>query len=242
MRGRLFIGFWVVSLCAGFAQAPTPSFEVASVKYDPRKAGSWVRFEGGRLEASSWLKQLIQVAYDVNDYQISGGPGWLTGDWYAIQATAPDGSASQPQMKLMLRALLADRFKLRMREESKEFDVLNLAAAKGGPKLRALKEGEKSACTGDNSQLCGMKTTAALARFLTNVTRRPVFDKTAVSGNYDILLNFDTYSARGATPPPGSDLPDLTTALREQLGMRLEPAKEQIPVLLIESVQRPSEN
>jgi uncharacterized protein (TIGR03435 family) len=67
-------------------------------------------------------------------------------------------------------------------------------------------------------------------------------DQTGIQGNYDILLNFDAYELSGRPAPPGYDKPPLTAALAEQLGLRMEPAKAQIPVLVIDSIQRPSDN
>lgn len=231
--------------CTALAQTlATPAFEVASVKYDPRKAGSWVRFlPGGRLDASSWLKQLIQVAWDMKDYQVIGGPAWLGDDWYAVEAKTSDPNADEKQMKPMLRTLLTDRFQLHLRQETREFQVFNLVVAKGGPKLKPLAEGEKSACARDNSLICGMRTTERLASYLTNTAGRPVFDKTGITGNFDILVIFNPYAGRDNPPSTYyADQPDMPTALRDQLGLALEPAKETMPVLIVESVQRPSDN
>src|SRR5271170_6135158 len=91
--------FAVVSLLlfAGGASpqsATPPAFEIASVKFSDRQAGSWFRFlPGGRLSATSWIKQAIQVAWGVEDYQVSGGPAWLTSDWYDIEAKATSAEA-----------------------------------------------------------------------------------------------------------------------------------------------------
>ncbi len=231
--------------CIGLAQTlATPAFEVGSVKYDPRKAGSWVRFlPGGRLDASSWLKQLIQVAWDMKDYQVIGGPAWLGDDWYAVEAKTSDPNADEKQMKLMLRTLLADRFQLHLRQDAREFPTFNLVVAKGGPRLNSLAEGAKSACARENSLTCGMRTTASLAGYLTNIAGRPVFDKTGITGTFDILVIFNPYAGRDNPPSTYyADQPDMTTALHDQLGLQLDPSKETMPVLIVESVQRPSGN
>jgi uncharacterized protein (TIGR03435 family) len=142
----------------------------------------------------------------------------------------------------MLRTLLADRFGLQLRREEKEFPVYNLVADKGGPKLRPLKEVEPSRCTRDNSFICGIRTTAVLAESLKNIVGRPVFNETKVQGRFDILLDFDVYAIRGMATPPDYDKPQFATALREQLGLRLEPAKRMLPVLVVEKIDRPPEN
>ena len=151
----------------------------------------------------SWVKQLIQVAYGLEDYQVSGGPGWLASDRYEIEAKARNANAGKSQMTLMLRSLLADRFKLQFRQEVKETPVFALMVDKNGPKLRPLKEGEASRCGRDNSFMCGIRTTAQLAKSLQYAEGRPVLDKTGLDGNFDVLLDFDTYSIRGQTSSAG---------------------------------------
>jgi uncharacterized protein (TIGR03435 family) len=230
-------------LAGGAISQTSPAFEVASVRYNARTAGSWCRFlPGGRLSASSWVKQLIQIAWGVEDYQVSGGPAWLTADWYDIEAKAPSANATQPEMALMLRSLLMDRFRLQLRTGTREVPVYELRVDKSGSKLRELKEGEASRCGRDNSFACGFRTPAQLARSLRAFVDRPIIDKTGLDGTYDILLDFDVYSSRGATPPPDNDKPSLFTALQNQLGLRLEPQKTSLPELIVESIQRPAEN
>ena len=223
--------------------APAPAFEVASVKFSDRQAGSWFRFlPGGRLSATSWTKQTIQIAFGVEDYQVSGGPGWLGTDWYDIEAKAASPDATKEEITVMLRSLLTERFKLRVHQETKEFPAYNLVVDKNGPKLRPLKDGEKSLCGRDNSNSCGTRTTAQLANNLHYTLGGPVFDKTGLEGKFDILLLFDVYSIRGQTPPAGYDQPSLYSALQQQLGLRLEQQKTSMPVIVVDSIQRPTEN
>jgi uncharacterized protein (TIGR03435 family) len=205
--------------------------------------GSYYRYlPGGRLSVMSWIKQVIQFAYGVEDYQVSGGPGWLTEDRYNIEAQAENPDASKSDMNLMMQSLLADRFKLKLSRGTKDFDVYYLVVDKNGPKLTPLKQGEPSRCSRDNSYACGTTTVAQLANSLKYITGRPVIDKTGIDGTYDILLDFDTYSTQGRTPPPDYDKPQLKTALQEQLGLRLEPQKMPLPTLVVESIERPTEN
>jgi uncharacterized protein (TIGR03435 family) len=241
MQFRLIAGvLWMVAV--GSAQSG-PAFEVASVKPSGITAGSWARFlPGGRLSAASWLKQLIQIAYGVEDYQVSGGPDWLTTQWYEIEAKAPNPNADRSEMLLMLRALLEDRFKLELRREERDFPVLALKIDKNSAKLTPLAEGEKSKCARDNSFVCGLRTPADLAKSLQYIVGRPVLDRTGISGRFDILLDFDVYANRNEPAPAGYDKPSLTTALRDQLGMRLESEKVARPVLIVEKVERPGAN
>jgi uncharacterized protein (TIGR03435 family) len=138
--------------------------------------------------------------------------------------------------------LLADRFKLQLRQEEKEFPVYALMVHKSGPKVRPLKDGEASRCTRDNSFICGITTIAELAKSLQYAVGRPVLDKTGLDGKFDILLDFDVYSSRSQTPPPDYDKPSLMTALQEQLGLRLEPQKALFPALAVENIQRTTGN
>ena len=237
MQLRLAMGLFLCVPVA-FTQS-TPAFEVASVKPSAITAGSWVRFlPGGRLSAASWLKQLIQIAYGVEDYQVSGGPSWLTSQWYEIEAKAANASADRSEMTAMLRSLIEERFKLQLRREEKAFPVFVLKADKGGPRLTPLKDGEKSRCTRDNSFVCGLKTTSQLAKSLQYIVGRPVLDQTGAAGTFDILLDFDVYATRGGTPPPDYEKPSLTAALREQLGLRLDASQERLPWLVVEKVER----
>jgi uncharacterized protein (TIGR03435 family) len=230
---------------AGYPQSPTPAFDAASVK--PHRDSTFIHLfqflPGGKFHATNtWVKYIVQQAYDLNDYQIFGGAAWITSDRFDIDATAGDAGASEAQMQLMLRTLLADRFQLRIREETREFPLYDLVVAKGGPKIRALKPGDSSNCRRDNSEICGIRTMPRLADYLTRVGGRPVVDKTEILGDYDLLLNFDAYEIRDQTPPPDYNKPPLAVALQEQLGLKLESRKALLPALVIESIQRPVEN
>jgi uncharacterized protein (TIGR03435 family) len=220
-----------------------PAFDVASIRLSTDKAGSYLRFlPGGRFSGESWIKQVIQVAYGVEDYQVTGGPEWLTTDWYFIEAKAGKTDASKQEMTAMLKSLLADRFKLQVRVEMRDFDVYDLVVDKSGAKLKPLAQGEDFHCTRDNTFQCGITNPAQLARSLKYILGRPVMDKTGIDGRYDVLLDFDTYEYSGGTPPQDYNKPSLEKALEEQLGLRLVKAKEAFPVYVVESIERPTEN
>ena len=130
------------------AAAPPPSFEVASVKADHSGTGM-IRFGGpdvSRYTATNVTAQsLIEVAYDMKDFQVSGGPAWINSDKFDVDAKVEDSMAEQmqklpvakrqEQTRLMIQSLLADRFKLSVRKETKELPVYALVVAKGGAKL-----------------------------------------------------------------------------------------------------------
>ena len=198
MRAFSVITQFVFVASSIFPQTPVvPAFEVASIKPSAMPSGSWIRFTpGGRLSAMSWVKQLIQIAYSVEDYQVSGGPEWITSDRYDIEAKAENADSSKSEMLVMLQSLLADRFKLRIRNEIKGFSVYHLVVEKKGFLGRPLKDGEVSRCGRDNSFACGFTTIAQLAKVLQYFTGRPVLDRTGVDGSFDLLLDFDTFSSR----------------------------------------------
>jgi uncharacterized protein (TIGR03435 family) len=205
--------------------------------------GSYFRYQpGGRLSAMSWIKQVIQIAYGVADYQVTGGPGWLSTDRYNIEAKAANPDATKDEINGMLQSLLAERFQLKVHQETKDISVYDLVVDKDGPKLTPLKEGEDPGCTRDNTEVCGMTSPADVARSLRGVVGKPVIDRTGISGRYKVLLTFDVYSEQGRTPPEGYDKPSLKDALHDQLGLKLVPRTESLPVVVVDGIERPSEN
>jgi uncharacterized protein (TIGR03435 family) len=233
-------------LCAVMAlpqTASAPSFDVASIRPSTMTYGSYIRYlPGGRLSGMSWIKQVIQVAYGVADYQVTGGPGWLTTDRYTIEAKAGNPDATKDEINLMLQSLLVERFKLRVHRETKDFSTYDLVVDKNGPKLTPLKQGEDFGCTRDNTEICGLTSPADVAGWLRNVVGKPVFDRTGITGRFKVLLTFDVYSERGRTPPEGYDKPSLKDALHDQLGLKLVPHTQSMPVLVVDSIERPTEN
>src|SRR5215469_2621881 len=132
----------VVSACMLLsASAGTQSFEVASIKPSPpMSADRPIRGiqtpGGGRLNTlSTSLRMMIMFAYNVKDYQVSGGPGWADSESYDIVAKA-EGNATRPQLRLMFQALLKERFKLALRQGTKDAPIYELVVAKGGSKLQ----------------------------------------------------------------------------------------------------------
>lgn len=241
------------------AASQRPAFEVAAIKLTHSGAiGSGGRWGGDRLIATNMsVKYLIQLAYGVKDFQLSGGPGWIGSDGYDIDAKAGDsfiklpGSERLAQMRLMLQSLLADRFKLVLRHEMKTLPVYKLVVAKNGSKLNvATRQGGWSEGNGE-IKAQGI-TTATLAEILSGQLKRNVVDETNLSGRYDISLRWspDDGAALGvptAVPQGGARQPDaaaasIFTAIQEQLGLKLESAKEPVETLVVVQVERPSEN
>ncbi len=249
-----------------------PKFEVASIKRNTL-GGFGIRIlapSPRRFEADNvWLRLLIQTAWNVKDYQITGGPGWAGSDRYDVQATT-DSDASFDQKRLMLQALLEDRFQLMLHRETKESQVYELVAAKGGVKLppsiyetcvvppRAQSPGR------DPSKDCGfmrmspssVDATAInmeqLALALSNALQRTVIDRSGLTGIFDVRLEWTADqstpglmapglppAAPNATDPNGKS---IFTTVQEQLGLKLESAKGPVDFLVIDRLERPSEN
>lgn len=239
---------WSVSLLLLTApilsQTPAaPAFDRASIRLSTAKLGSYFRYQtGGQLTAMSWPRQFIQVAYGVADYQVIGGPGWLATDRYNIEANAANSNATKADINAMLQTLLADRFKLQFHRETRDIDVYDLVVDQNGSKMKPLKDGEDFHCPTDLSVVCGLTNPTQVAGFLRGVTGKPVFDKTGITGRYNILLSFNVYAPKGKPAPAGYNKPFLEDALRDQLGLQLVPRKDTLPVLVVDSVERPTEN
>jgi uncharacterized protein (TIGR03435 family) len=139
-----------------------------------------------------------------------------------------------------MRSLLVDRFHLKFHLEKREMNVSALVMAKEGPKLKTAAEGERSGMaskTGATSQLAGTAVLMPLlASYVGNRLGRIVVDRTGLTGAYDFTLEW------APDEKPDSPAPSLVTALREQLGLRLESLKSPVEVLVIDSIDRPSEN
>jgi uncharacterized protein (TIGR03435 family) len=197
------------------AQAPT-EFEVASVK--PNRADDRIVTihvgPGGRFAASGYtLVLLIQRAYGVMDWNVSGGPGWIRTDRYDVAATANvAGNLTEGQLRPMLARLLADRFKLKLHESSTQMAGYALEVAKGGPKLTAAADAEEHRDTfrmngtGLAGQGIAMET---LARFVGGKLGLIAVDQTGLKGVYDVKAEW-----RVATDQPTSDLPGYDPATR----------------------------
>jgi uncharacterized protein (TIGR03435 family) len=265
------------------AAAAPAAFEVASVK--PNKSGdNRVMFSiqpGGRFTASNvQVRQLIANAYDMQMFRIEGGPAWIGSERYDIQAKAEGATElTRDRLAPMLRALLADRFKLAAHTEKRELPVYALVLARGdgtlgpnaapsavdcaamfagrrggGPPPAPPQPGERIQCgmrIGPASIEAGGVPMAEIARVLSQQVGRVVIDRTNVTGNVDLKLEFaPDFQGRGgppdapggAAPPSPGDAPSLFTALQEQAGLKLESQRAPVEVLVIDGIERPTED
>jgi bla regulator protein BlaR1 len=231
-----------------WAQAPpSQKFEVASIKpSDPDLPGMRIQTRpGGRYSASGiTVKVLIQNAYGVRDFQISGGPGWINTAGFEINAKAESGTENDRDlMALRLQDLLADRFQLKLTKETREMPVYALVVAKGGSKLKesALDEEHRGGMSMGRGRLTvqGINVASIVAQ-LSSVLGRTVIDKTGLTGSYDFKLEWTPESEASSTNETSG--PTIFTALQESLGLKLESTKGPVEMLVINSVERPAEN
>jgi len=257
----------IVAASGMFAQstANRPNFiefDVASIKPTPPGAGGrWIRMQSTHEFAAKnhALKTLVAAAYNLNPRAISGGPAWVDSDRFDIVAKAP--SAVRPNLDeqmSMLRKLLADRFQLTFHREQKELRIYALTVAKGGPKLKesavspdALPEGPPPLIFVVSPQLVRLPGRYATMADLASVMQRaaldyPVVDKTGLSARYDFDLEFTpdetVFGGAGGGASDDSAKPGLFAAISQQLGLRLEAVRGPVEALVIDHVERPSEN
>jgi len=234
MRGPSTIALAALALSA-YAQAPV--FDAASIKPTRSENGarSLTHNPGGRLNASNaTLKMLILLAYQVMPYQLSGGPGWLDSDGFDIDAKSAPG-ATPAQFRQMVQALLADRFQLRVHQETKELPIYLLVVGKHGSKLAHSQDtAEASMGIQGAGRMTGVNATMPMfAGALTKALRQKVADGTGLTGAYSFQLEY---------APQDDGSPSIFTALEEQLGLGLKPSRGPVEILVIDRAARPSAN
>jgi uncharacterized protein (TIGR03435 family) len=246
-------GLFVVSMMnVGPAQAqprPPPSFDVASIKPgDPHPTSAALQFlPSGTMVAKSFpLSLMIQEVFKLDAFQIVGLEPF-TADWtttrFDIQAKA-SGAASRDQMKVMAQTPLADRFQLKFHREMRELSVYALIPAKGGIKLQIAKDDGTPRGTGGINATWPMGkvfgNNVSMDHFIQILSEqqldRPVVNRTNFTQPFDFKLEY------GAIDQPNAAGPSIFTAVQEQLGLKLDPVKAQIEVMVIDHIEKPSEN
>jgi len=250
-------------LTAACALAQTRAFEVVSIKAaefpsDAYRAG----FLRGYGECGStkpvisgnrvtWriisACGIVRFAYDLPEYGVVGAPDWMTKKeqsvFYTVEARAADPMTIE-EAREMFRAVLAERFGLKFHREARPMSVYELVEAKGGHKLKPPCESQTTNVTrvaaGAESQgaqeahLAGIESCkqsmAQLVAYLRRNVDRPVIDKTGLKGDYSMKLSW------------GAENPTIWTALQEQLGLKLEPSRSPVEVLVIDHAEKPSAN
>jgi uncharacterized protein (TIGR03435 family) len=234
-----------------FSQRPAaPAFEVTSVKaVEDGKTWAVRKVDAQLYRSVSNVMQAVMWAWKVKDYQVLGAPSWLGQERFEISATISTSAgnpASDDEVRVMMRGLLRDRFRLKMHRETREMDVYALVAGKSGPKLVESALGSPAEGRGVNivsgTMIARDATMPELVDVLTTNLDRPVIDKTNLTAHYDFDLTWDQpgVSAAGSSgwAPIG---PAIFTPI-QSLGLRLEAQKALVEMLIIDSVSRPSAN
>jgi uncharacterized protein (TIGR03435 family) len=247
---------------AAFTAFGQPAFEVASVKPSTEQDHiiGLFTYPGGWIVATQFtLKMLIHDAYNLESYQILGGPHWADEDRYNIEAKPPKSSEAShwvpesfktppnPEMRQMLQTLLADRFQLKVHTETKKESVYALVVAKGGAKLKPPDTAKQPfvhfSRTGSVYQeavsqlLIGQNATMAmLAARLVDLVGHSVLDRTGIAGGYDFQVEYAQSETQSEAAAP------LLQALQDQLGLKLETQPGSVEVLVIDRAGKPSAN
>jgi uncharacterized protein (TIGR03435 family) len=246
-----------LSLCA---QAAGPKFEVATLKPSaPGGRGGGIRpSPGGEryVATNATLRLMLTVAYGIKDIQLSGGPDWINTDTFDLNGKAEKPSNIE-DLHLMLQDLLAERFKLKIHREKKEAPVYILSVDKENPKLQshdAQNSGEPWIDV-SQQQFLHMQWHAKVATMDFFAWRlglqldRPVVNQTALKGGFDFDLEFTR------EPPPGlpenaqvngapvdTSGPSVFEAVRKQLGLKLERGRGPVEIIVIDHVEKLTEN
>jgi len=229
------------------ALAQPAEFEVASVRLNTAndRIVTVNLGPGGRFAARGYtLVLLMQRAYGVMDWNVTGGPGWIRSDRYDVAAKASiTGNLTERQLQPMLQTLLADRFKLKLHKTSKEVAGYALVVGKDGPKVTASADGEEHSDTFrlNNAGLSVQGITMAnFARYVGGKLGVIIADKTGLTGVYDFKVAW----AEDPEQPMGSDgfRSTVLRAVQDQLGLKVTAQKITIDMLVIDSIQKVSEN
>ena len=257
------LGISVARTVAG-QPSPHPEFAVASIKPSTAQGDPVYGTGNGRGYGENvTLKMLIGLAWQVQQFQIIGGPGWADSDRFEVEGKAEDSRADYAQLRLMVQSLLADRFKLRLHRETRQSSVYALVVAKGGPKIKLSPDQTSPDVVGAPTSpqdgpnrggiLMGPGMLAANAVALSQFAKviapeldRFVIDRTNLAGRFDLRLRWSPESPsdpeRAVIPADPSEALSIFTAVQEQLGLKFEPAKGPVEFLVIDTAEKPSAN
>ena len=234
----------ILAVAGVSAQSSSPAFEVASIKRNTTGSlnANAARVAGDRYRAENVsLISLLRVAYAVQEFQIAGHPAWANVDRFDIDAKMEAG-ANPRDWPLMVQRLLADRFKLALHRESREGPIYTLVVGSNGPRLTAAEPSKRSTPGGDFSasptQIIG--TGVSMAEFAMRLSRSigvTVVDGTGLPGAFDLKVTWpadDQFVGRGASANP-----TIFTAIQEQLGLRLQPGRGPVEMLIVDRAEKP---
>lgn len=237
------------------ADAPTV-FEVATVKRSSPDMPTVIKLftVKGRevLTLNTTTADLITFAYGVQTRQVSGGPSWIENDRFDVTGRPQaEGVPNREQFRELIKSLLADRFKLAVHTEKKDLPAYVLTVGNRGHKLtqntsnpNGLPVTVRTGLGAISAVNANMGHFAALLQ-ATSVLDRPVVDRTGLPGRFDFMLNWtpdQSPSSAAPTTPDASAPPGFFTAIQEQLGLRIETQTATVDVIVIDRVEKPSDN
>jgi uncharacterized protein (TIGR03435 family) len=226
-----------------------PSFEVATIKLsDPDDKSHRFEIRGHRiLIENQTVRTMIEMSYGVHAKQIVNAPTWMESERFDVQGV-PDveGQPNIVQLREIVQKLLGERFGLKFHSDKREMARYTLTVAKSGPKMEPTKGAPDSL---PNMRGGGDKTSRSLqvenvsmgelAHSLQGELDRPVVDETGLKGKYDFTLKWLRQDAP-VTADADSSVPVLFTALQEELGLKVEPSKGEVEMMVIDKVERPA--
>ena len=238
------------------ASANLPAFDAATIKPpDPRGRDRNIGFygdPGGRVFYGGYIKLLLEYAFNVQDYQVAGGPPWISSQWFEINAVPPENSLSRnikvanadpiPEQRLMLQSLLRERFGFKSHLETKEGQVYILTRGKSRLQLKPPKDPAADPraivvikSSGIDGEAVGTNTTIDyLAQRIGRYLKAPVVNQTGLTGSYDFYLPPDD--------PANQDPVAATLGAVKRLGLKIKCGQGPIQTLVIDQVEQPSEN
>jgi len=219
------------------------AFDAATVRPVRDDTRTWAirQVTATRYRSLSNVTQLITWAWNVKNYQVLNAPAWIAEDRFEIQAT-PGHPANTDEHRLMLQQLLKERFGLKAHHETRQLPVYALVVGKNGLKFSVAKENPEPGHRGINIEsgmlISRSGTLDDFADVLTTNLDRPVLNRTNLTGNYDFTLTWEPPNGKNGPWAPFG--PGLLSTIRE-LGLRLDPAKAPIDMLVIDAVEHPAE-
>jgi len=247
MKATIFIAIGLITAPCTFAQPL--AFEVATVKPSkPDARGGGIKpLPGGQtyIATNVPLRLMMKLMYKITDSQIIGGPEWMNTALYDVEGKA-ERPSNVDQLHEMFQTLLAERFKLQFHREKRELPAFVLTVDKSGSKLKLntsaenfdipIKPAGRGRAAGERVPM------NYFTWFLAQQLNRPVVDQTGLDRFYDFNLEWAPElppGVNGAEPPPSADGPTIFTAIREQLGLKLESKKAPVETFVIDRVERP---
>jgi uncharacterized protein (TIGR03435 family) len=259
-RFRLFFLF---AVAAGSLAAQIPEFDAASVKPSAGGGRKSLIASPSRITFSNvTMRDCLMAAYDVKDYQISG-PDWMRTERFDIVATIPAAASDGPApentmpgsvvltgtMRLMLQKLLTDRFRMTIHREKRDLPVYAMVVGKNGTKLKETENPGKSSFRMNGGSVAFTSVTVQeliddMSQMRSAEMDRPVVDNTGLKGRYDFTVAlFGTQDEMMAALNKGDFGTSIFTLIQEQLGLKLEPQKLALDMVIVDKADRaPTDN